>query len=1304
MSPLSTFHPAVQRWFADRLGEPTAPQREGWPLIREGRNVLIAAPTGSGKTLAAFLSAIDSLFQRGSELADETHVLYVSPLRALSNDVQKNLQGPLGEIKSADASLPEVRVMVRTGDTPQGQRTAMAKRPPHILVTTPESLYLLLTSDSGRRMLATVRTVIVDEIHALVRDKRGSHLALSLERLEALTGRPLQRVGLSATQKPLEDVARFLAGTGRTCDLVDTGTFRELDLGIEVPPSPLSTVCSHEQWAEIYERIAELVRTHRTTLVFVNTRKMAERIAAQLSKLLGEDEVASHHGSLSRERRLDAEERLKAGRLRAIVATASLELGIDIGDVDLVIQVGATRSIATFLQRVGRSGHALRKTPKGRLFPLTLDELVEAAALLRGVGKGILDRTPAAPAALDILAQQVVAACVPQEWPESQLLEMARRAWPYRDLTKEDLDQVVAVHSQGRRALLHRDGVGGRLLATKRARMAALLSGGAIPDTADYQVRQEPEGTLVGTVNEDWAIESNGGDIFQLGNTSWRILRVETGVVRVADAKGQPPTLPFWLGEAPGRTRELAAEIASLREEAGNEDAPARFLQDACGSALPEGAAIQVAEYVDAGRKALGTVPTQQRVVLERFFDESGGMQLVVHAPFGSKINRAWGLALRKKFCVGFGFELQAAANEEAIVLSLGPQHSFELSEVFEYLQPATARETLIQALLPAPMFETRWRWNAQRSLMLERSRNGKKVPAALLRMRADDLLAGAFPQVLACPETLPGGPIEVPMDHPIVRQTVEDCLTEAMDVDGFLEVLEALHDGRIERRAVDTVEPSAFARGILSSQPYTFLDDAPLEERRTQAVMSRRTLDAKTADTLGALDPDAIARVREEAWPQPANAEEVHEALLWMGYVTEEEGRPWQDWLDALAADGRVAREGDRWFATEATREPKAVLRGRMEALGPVFSDDPLLVHLEAEGVVLRVRIDGAAAWCDRRLLARIHRYTLDRLRKEIEPVTAAQFLHFLACWQHVDPAHKLEGPRGVAAVVEQLAGFEALAPAWEGSILPARVRGYKREWLDQLTLSGEVTWGRLWGAGLAVPRRTPISLVLRQDLESWGDLAAATARPELRAEAQAVLDALATRGAMFAQELGRAARLPAASVEIALGELVALGRATCDSYGGLRWLLVPASRRRAANLTAGRWSVLRVDPAAQSSPAEFAARQLLRRTGVVFRRTLARERLPVPWRDIVRACRQMEARGEIRGGRFVAGFDGEQYALPDAVTQLRAVRRRGLVPPPTHLAIRPGDPLDLPLTPAPPPRVAVEPLAPAVFQSATW
>jgi ATP-dependent Lhr-like helicase len=1283
MSPLRSFHPAVQGWFRAGLGAPTLPQAQGWPLIREGRHTLIAAPTGSGKTLAAFLSAIDGLFRQGADLPDHTQVVYVSPLRALSNDIQKNLQGPLAEIRAADPSLPEIRVLVRTGDTSARERAAMSRRPPHILVTTPESLYILLTSQGGRAMLATTRTVIVDEIHALVRDKRGAHLALSLERLEALAGRPVQRVGLSATQKPLEEVGRFLTGAGRDCALVDAGTFRTLDLGVEVPPSALATVCSHEQWEEIYGRMSELIRDHRTTLVFVNTRKMAERIAAQLSKLLGEDAVSSHHGSLSKERRLEAEQKLKKGQLRALVATASLELGIDIGDVNLVIQVGATRSIATFLQRVGRAGHALSRLPKGRLFPLTLDELVEAAALLRCIQGGVLDRTPPAPRPLDILAQQVVAACVAEPWDEQALLDTMRGAWPYRDLERGELDQVIRLHTDGRRALLHRDGVNQRVMATKRARLTALLSGGAIPDAADYQVRQEPDGTLVGTVNEDWAIESNGGDIFQLGNTSWRILRVEPGIVRVADAKGQPPTLPFWLGEAPGRTRELAAEIAGLREECTTwMPEGTAFLRQACGTALPEGAATQLAEYVEAGRQALGTVPTQTRVVLERFFDESGGMQLVVHAPFGSRINRAWGLALRKKFCVGFGFELQAAANEEAIVLSLGPQHSFPLEEVFDYLHPNTAREVLVQALLQSPLFETRWRWNAQRSLLLDRSRNGKKVPAALLRMRADDLLTAAFPAVNACPETLPGGPIEVPMDHPIVRQTVEDCLTEAMDVEGFLEVLRALRDGRIERRAVDTVEPSAFARGILSSQPYTFLDDAPLEERRTQAVMSRRVLDIRTADEIGALDPDAIARVREEAWPQPANAEEVHEALLWIGYVTGEEGRPWQPWLDELAGGGRVSLEDGRWFAAEATRDRKAVLRGRLEALGPLAADHPLLRGcdeelraLEADGILLRARIDGREAWCDRRLLARIHRYTLDRLRKEIEPVTAAQFLRFLASWQHVDPETRLEGPRGVAAVAAQLAGFEVPAAAWEASVLPARVRGFKREWLDQVTLSGEVVWGRLWGAGLSPVRRTPVCLLPREDLEAWSSLAAESPSPQPAGAAAQIEDTLRGRGPSFFQELPKAAHLPPAAVEDGLGQLIGLGRVTCDSFGGLRWMLVPAWRRRAAALTAGRWSLLRRE--ASSAPAaEFAARRLLHRTGVIFRKTLTRERLPVPWRDVARACRVLEARGEIRGGRFVAGFDGEQYALPEAVTQLRAVRRKGDVGPPASVAA--ADPLN--------------------------
>ncbi|MFO0636983.1 MAG: DEAD/DEAH box helicase [Nannocystaceae bacterium] len=1291
------------------MGFPTAPQqREGWPRIQAGEHVLIAAPTGSGKTLAGFLAAIDALVRQGDALRDETTVLYVSPLRALSNDVQQNLQAPLAQLRALDSSLPQIRVQVRTGDTPAAERTAMTRKPPHILVTTPESLYLMLTSQGGRTLLSTVRTVIVDEIHALCRDKRGAHLALSLERLEALCGRPLQRVGLSATQKPLEDVGAFLVGADRQCSLVDTGSFRALDLAIEVPPSTLQTVCSHEQWDEIYARIAELVEQHRTTLVFVNTRKLAERVSAQLGKRLaeriGEDAVTSHHGSLSRERRLAAERRLKAGSLRALVATASLELGIDVGEVDLVVQLGSTRSIATALQRVGRSGHALGRVPKGRIFPLTTDELVEAAALLACVRRSELDRTAAAPAPLDILAQQIVAECVAQPWSEPALLQTLRRAWPYRALPDEDFEALLQLHGgRGRLSLLHRDGVNRRVMATARARLVALGSGGAIPDTADYQVRLEPEGTLVGTVNEDWAIESSAGDIFQLGNASWRITRVEPGIVRVADAQGQPPSVPFWLGEAPARTRELSAALAQLRQQcadaagpAGDEAAAIAALRERCGEGLCEAAAQQITDYVLAGRKALGCVPTQQRVVLERFFDESGGMQMIVHAPFGARINRAWGLALRKKFCVGFGFELQAAANEESIVISLGMQHSFPLDDVFDFLNPVSARDVLVQAILPTPMFTTRWRWNSQRSLLLERTKGGKKLPAALVRMKADDLLVGAFPEALACPETLPGGPIEVPEAHPIVRQTVADCLCEPMDCEGMLELLRALADGRIERIAIDTPEPSAFARGILNAAPYAFLDDAPLEERRTHAVMTRRALDVRTADELGALDADAVARVRAEAWPEPSDAEQVHEALGWMGYVTADEAAPWQPWIDALVAAGRVVREGDRLFAVEAPREHEAVMAGRLSALGPIVvergsDDEAALLALEARGVAMRTRIDGQSAWCDRRLLARIHRYTLERLRREIEPVSAAAFVRFLARWQHAELAHRLQGPRGVAEVLTQLAGFEVPAAAWEEHVLPRRVQGYRPQWLDELTRSGEFAWVRLWGAARTPVRRTPVAIVPREQLGDWIALAHGTVRPEPSLLAAQLLELLTARGASFAQDLARAIQQPLDAVDEGLGELVASGRVTCDSFGGLRSLLLPARRAGAHD---GRWSLLDAQgsPRSGSECAELVARQLLRRTGVIFRKTLMRERIDLPWREVARACRVLEARGEIRGGRFVAGFDGEQYALPEAITLLRQLRRAGEPADaggPERPELDPCDPLELRgvLLPLPPP-----------------
>ena len=1281
---LSGFHPTIQRWFAQRFGEPTEPQREGWPHIRGGNHVLISAPTGMGKTLAAYLAAIDQLACQGSALLDQTYVLYVSPLRALSNDVQKNLQGPLGELAERNSELAKIRVLVRTGDTTPGDRAAMLRKPPHILVTTPESLYILLTSAGGRDMLKTVKTVIVDEIHAIARDKRGSHLALSLERLEALTG-AFQRIGLSATQKPLEEVGRFLVGVGRKCTLVDVGHRREMDVAVVVPPSPLTTVSSHEQWDEIYGQVAQLIESHRTTLVFVNTRKLAERITARLTDVLGEDKVTCHHSSLSKERRLDAEHRLKSGTLRALVATASLELGIDIGEVDLVVQVGATRSIATFLQRVGRSGHAVRRIPKGRLFPLTIDELVEAAALLRAAKRGELDRTPQPRAPLDILAQQIVAACVEageQGWVETTLFEAFKRAWPYRDLNREAFDAVIALHIDGRHGLLHRDGVGGRIMARKRARITAITGGGAIPDVADYRVLQHPEGLFVGTLNEDFAVESNVGDIFQLGNTSWRILKVERGVVRVADAQGQPPSIPFWLGEGPSRTQELSAGIGELREDCGNP----LVLQSEIG--LSAEAALQIAEYINDGRRVLGTVPTQRRVVLERFFDESGGMQMVLHAPFGGKINRAWGLALRKRFCRGFGFELQAAANEEAIVISLGLQHSFPLEDVFDYLHPNNVKEVLTQAVLDQPMFESRWRWNATRSLLLPRSQNGKPVPPQILRMRAGDLLAQAFPAAVACPENLPPGNLPVPMEHPLVRQTIEDCLTEATDIDGLIDVLKGLRDGSIERVSVDTPEPSAFARGILNSELYTFLDDAPLEERRTQAVMSRRGLDARLLETIGALDPAAVERVRQEAWPQPESMEEVHDALLWMGFLTDVEVLGWLDWVIQLASQHRVVHKDGRWYAVDAALEPKKMLLGRLEALGPVFDDDPrilidgppqpLLLELERDGSIMRTRLDGRTAWCERRLLARIHRYTIDKLRQDIEPVTASDLLRFLACWQHVDEEHRLEGPRGVAEVLRQLTGLELPAWAWESHVLPRRVRDYKREYLEEVTLSGEFAWGRLWGGAATPIRVTPISLVPRDELDAWLSMTDPPSTEGLCGAAGDLLVPLRAQGAMFPQNLQKAANLVPAHVEMGLADLVSHGLATCDSFAALRQMITPPSRRRSALRPVGRWTCFRsaTSPASHSDAlTEMAARQLLQRTGVVFRRLLTRERVPVTWSALSRVYRRLELRGEIRGGRFAAGFSGEQFALPQAVELLRQIRRQG---PRQAVTVVSADPLN--------------------------
>src|SRR5438067_1490557 len=1303
---LQGFHPIVSGWFEGRFGTPTEPQLFGWPRIQAGEDTLIAAPTGSGKTLAAFLACLDAMIRQGDALPGETQVVYVSPLKALANDVRKNLLEPLAELRTL--GVPEIRTAVRTGDTSQADRQRMVKSPPHVLVTTPESLYVLLTSESGRRILSTVRTAIVDEIHAVARDKRGAHLALSLERLEALCRNRPVRIGLSATQRPVEEIARFLVGAARVepdgtprCAVIDVGRKRAYDVRIEVPGQELSAVASKEQRDEVCDRVAQLIREHRTTLVFVNTRRQVERIAHALGERIGEDQVCAHHGSLSRGMRLVAEEKLKRAEVKAVVATASLELGIDIGAVELVVQLDSPRSLSVALQRIGRAAHTRHGVPKARLFPLTRDQLVECAALVRGVRAGRLEETRIPGHPLDVLAQQIVAIAACEEISEDALYALVRRAWPYRELARNDFDAIVEMHAEGvaRRAgrlvgaRLHRDGLSRTVSGRRGSRLAAMTSGGAIPDTAQYQVVAEPEGVVIGQLDEDFAIESLAGDVFLLGNDSWRIHRVEAGRVRVENAHGAPPSVPFWNGEAPGRTAELSRVVSELRAEIepmlGDRAATAAWLMRECS--LSESAAEQLVSYFAAAKAALGCLPTQDTLVAERFFDDAGGMQLVVHAPFGARQNRAYGLALRKSFCRTFDFELQAAATDDAVLLSLGPQHSFPLESIFDFVHPARVDEVLTQAAMQAPMFGVRWRWNATRSLALLRHSGGKKVPFNILRMRSDDLLAQVFPAQVACQDNATPGPLE-PVDHPLVNETLRDCLHEAMDLDGVKVFLEKIASRTQRMVDHDIHKTSPLAHEVLNSAPWAYLDDAPLEERRSRAVSIRRTLDPQQAREIGALDPEAIAEVRAQAWPELRDARDLHDAILCFGIPPDAEvPQAWRPFFAQLGE--RLVLDGAVWVAAEKrSPDPVEVVRGWAGCLGPFTAAslasrlgyqpgevDIALAQLESEGAVLRGHFSQASTeieWCERTLLSRIHRLTLGRLRREIEPVTTQDLMRFYLRWQHVHPGTQLHGPTGMAEILGQLQGFQAAASAWERDILASRVARYDPSLLDSLCTSGVAAWGRLSCAPIdpelekrrALPSRaTPIAIVRREDLPWLLEATRGTHDP-VGARAGIVHALLAQRGALFFHEMQRGTSFSAADLEEALWELVAPGHATSDGLASVRNLTAPHRRLPATGhplSAAGRWSLLRdpdeataaVDPKAT---VEKIARQYLRRYGVVFRDLLGREPRCPPWRELAQVYRRLEARGEIRGGRFAQAFLGEQFALPEALDALRSVRRQ--------------------------------------------
>ena len=1451
MLSLSWAHPLVSEWFTARFGTPTEPQEQGWPPILAGSTTLISAPTGSGKTLAAFLACIDKLVRKAldGDLCDRTEVLYISPLKALGNDIQKNLEIPLGEILELAGQrgllMPQIRTAVRTGDTLMHERRAMLKCPPHILVTTPESLYILLTAEKSRAILRDVETVIVDEIHAVADDKRGAHLTLSLERLEALTHRPPVRIGLSATQKPIEEVAHFLAGTGRPQPVVvNIGHKRKLDLGVEIPNTLLGPIATNEMWEEIYDRIVELSGENRSTLVFVNTRRLVERVAHHLAERIGEENVGAHHGSLSRKLRLAAERKLKEGQIRILVATASLELGIDIGTVDLVVQISSPRSIAVALQRVGRSGHWRGAVPKGRFFVTTRDDLLECGALVQAIRHGDLDRLIIPDSPLDVLAQQIVATCSTSNhagaigvpigsaepssigaaplvfadegsaqheygWDEDQLFSLIKRAYPYRNLSRELFDAIVEMLSEGiaaRRgrygAYLHHDKVNRKLRARRGARLAAITSGGAIPETALFTVVAQPEGTVVGTLDEDFAVESNAGDIVLLGNTSWRIHRVEgkSGRVLVEDAHGAPPTVPFWLGEAPARTEELSSYVAELRRDisarlqglspvALSPNLPqvmetVAWLSEEAG--MDESGATQTLQYILEGRAVLGDVPTKNTVIAERFFDEGGGMQLVIHAPFGARINKAWGLALRKRFCRSFNFELQAAATDNGLNIALAEQHSFPLEDVFHFLNPETVQPILEQAALASPIFGTRWRWDANRSLALLRFQGGKKVPPQIQRIRSDDLLASVFPDVAACQENIVGD-IQIP-DHPLVKEVMKDVLTEAMDIEGMKELLRRMEDGRVRCLAVDTPVPSQFSHEILNANPYAYLDDAPLEERRARAVEMRRILPESVLEEVGKLDPAAIQQVRQEAWPDVRDADELHDVLHTLVALpvprihptdrgttspvepgsavgelrlagpaveirdqtdragTDHPNSSWQQWFDGLRRAGRAVRAFSRdteyWVAAERAKAFRLLFRdsifdtapadipqpdlsrddallamvtGWMSHIGPTTRTalgelldlspsevEKALLRMEASGSILRGKFTGAVGneteWCDRRLLARIHRLTVATLRKQVEPVNPAQFMRWLLRWQHVAPGTQMQGERSTLEVLRQLQGFEIPANAWERQVLGRRVADFDPKWLDQLCLTGAVGWGRLsphpatLEASDGTSRRrviptsvAPITFFVREEADWMMPHAGLDHAHGLSPVARTVLEFLGQRGASFFADIVRATGKLKAEIETGLWELVAAGLVTADDFDNLRSLIDPkrragqgSARSARPRHSAGRWTTLHTDSAIERERvAEATCWMLLKRYGVVFRDLLVRESNLPKWRELQIAFRRLEARGEIRGGRFVDGFLGEQFALPVAVESLRATRK--LSPSGEVVTLSAADPLNL-------------------------
>jgi ATP-dependent Lhr-like helicase len=1346
MGAMPRFLPFVERWFATTFREPTPPQRDGWAAIASGRDTLIVAPTGSGKTLAAFLWALDHLHRLGLEgrLEDRVYVVYVSPLRALNNDIEKNLREPLAGIRAAAAAdglaLPEVRIAVRTGDTLAAARQAMTRRPPHVLITTPESLYILLTSQGFRPALAAARFVIVDEVHALMASKRGAHLALSLERLQALVagGQPgprPQRIGCSATVRPVEDAATFLTGaTARDPVVIDAGFSRDLDLQVVSPVDDFLTATSDTVWDAALQQIAELVQAHRTTLVFAQSRRAAERLARDLNDRVPDDagapaegaaatgrKVAAHHGSLSRRARLEAENRLKAGELRALVATSSLELGIDVGAIDLVVQVQSPRNVAAALQRVGRAGHLLSRTSKGRIVVTKGEELVEAAAVVRTVRERSLDRIAMPQAPLDVLAQQIVAAVAAESLEIDVLHARFRQAAPYRDLSRETFLAVVRSIAEplprevrGVAPRILWDRVNDRLHARRGSRFLALTAGGTIPDAGLYDVYVAETDLKVGTLDEEFVTESLPGDVFLLGSHAWRIAKVRADRVLVEDAQGMSPTIPFWKGEHPSRSWDLGLAVGRLRRDAADRlDTPdfAAWAARECGCDARAAAAMR-SWLVKAGEVLQG-VADDQGIVVESFADEMGGRHAMIHSVFGMRINGAWGMALREQVRRRFGLLAEASHVDDGILLSFAPGQVPPAPERLVTLVAPEEVDTLLgEALIGSPMFGTRFRHAAVRALFVPRMTRGQRTPAYLQRLKADALL-----------EAVRGQP-----DFPIVAETLRECFHDAYDVPRLKRLLERLHDRELWTRHVDTPMPSPFVYPLLLAWDWAYLDAGHAEERRADAVVMRKAWSVAP----GPLRPDIVAAVEAELQKttperRARDANELAAILDDLGDLTRDEiaERVVADadgLIAALAAERRIAPVafGDRpaWIpapdatlyaglATEAGLE-RLVLRV-LRTRGPVTADwlaaryglaagdvTPALERLVQRGLVRTGALVADAAapqFVHVAVLDEIQRRQVHARRVPRPVATAEQFSAFLLRRHHLHPEHRLVGPPGVLAALELLQGDDFPVRVWEQDLLSARVEDYQRDWLDRLGLAGEIVWTvfepaeRARATALAPESPGRVGVALR-DHVGW--LREATGRTELDPRVKNVLLHLQLRGASFPRDLARVTGLDPAQAQAALWEMFRAGLATPDTFSaivaggtaarpaGVR----PTPRRRSRRGQArgplaqlpplGRWSALAEDEALSPEERDEArAHLLLARHGVV-----ARELARGDWATLRHVLLRMEYGGEVVRGYFVEGLSGEQYALEDALAELTAPPARRAEP---HVLVNLVDPANL-------------------------